>query len=95
MLSTARFTSDKAETYFTQMVRHFGHKIKVTAQGNQAKLTFICGTGWLTVSADTLDLRAEAADDLLMRETKSVLERHLLRFAHREDPQPLVWSENR
>lgn len=93
MLSTAQFTSDKAEAYFTQMVRHFGHKIKVTAQDNQAELTFICGTGRLVVSNDTLTLQAEAADDLLMRETKSVMERHLLRFAHREDPAPLVWSD--
>jgi hypothetical protein len=40
-----------------------------------------------------LDIRVEAPDNGALTETKQVIESHLLRFAFRENLQPLAWHD--
>lgn len=93
MRSQSVFNSSAAAGYYARMVSHFGHKIPVEDHGTEADLHFICGDAQLRLEGDCLHLQvqSEAAEGL--DQTREVIESHLLRFAFREDPQPLEWRD--
>lgn len=92
MRQIAHFPTDHAAQYVATMAKHFGHKIAVEITGEAATLRFDAGEGRLVPQADGIALSVEAAtaEDAAM--LADVLERHLLRFAHRENPAALVWA---
>ena len=92
MQQIAHFPTDRAAQYVATMAKHFGHKIPVEVTGDAVVLRFEAGPGRLEARADgiALQVEAETAEDAAM--LADVLERHLLRFAHREEPAALVWT---
>ncbi len=91
MRQIAHFPSVHATQYVATMAKHFGHKIAVETSGDTALMRFEAGTGLLQAQADGIAITVEATnqEDALM--LADVVERHLLRFAHREDPTALIW----
>lgn len=93
MLATSEFRSPWVGDYFSTMVTHFAKNSAVTTQDNTARILLVCGGVDLVLNSDciTFEASAETTEDL--RETCDVIERHLLRFAFREAPQAMVWTD--
>lgn len=90
--SQTLFPSARAEALLGTMAKHFGHKIPVTTEGTQMRLQFPMGQVLAEARADGIRLQVEAEDAAGLSRVQEVLVSHLLRFAHREDPQPPVWQ---
>lgn len=91
MEATTRFETANSAKYLQQLCKHFAHRIDVTLSEAHGECRFSCGTSVLTLSDGGLDIHVEAEDEAGLRDTKAVIEDHLLRFAFREAPQPLAW----
>lgn len=73
------------------MSKHFAHKISVDLQDDLAFYRFDMGEALVETTPNGLRLTATASDDQPLGRICDVLESHLLRFAHREQPKPLIW----
>lgn len=92
MTLTTAYASERAEALMGTMCKHFGHKIPVADRGDHAVLDFGTGLAVLRASDGVLHIALEADSTGDGDRLREVLESHLLRFAHREDPAPLVWA---
>lgn len=90
---TSTLPTARATALMTTAAKHFAHKVAVESDETRARVAFPTGLGVMTVTADGLALRIEAADTAAAERVRDVFEDHLLRFAHREKPAPLLWSE--
>ncbi|EAU41972.1 hypothetical protein FP2506_16104 [Fulvimarina pelagi HTCC2506] len=90
--SSTTFQTENATRYKQAMAKHFGHKIPVEETESAAVLGFEIGSGTIAITGDGLALTASSAsaDDLATIE--DVLERHLERFAFREEFPKLHWQ---
>ncbi len=89
----AEFRSLRSAGYLSTMARHFAQKIQVSELDGAVHLQFICGLAVLRVTTNSLHLRIVSPSKEEMLKTCQVVESHLLRFAFREEPEPLVWSD--
>ena len=92
MRMTADFPTARGQALMGTMTKHFSHKIPVTLTENQAELRFEMGEARVTVIPNGLRLALNAADADRLGRLRDVVERHLMRFAHREVPSPLDWA---
>lgn len=92
MLITASLPTARAPALMGTMAKHFGHKIPVEVADDRAVLRFEMGDARLAAGSDHLQLALEAGDDAALERLREVVESHLMRFAHREEPAPLVWQ---
>ncbi|RNF33678.1 DUF2218 domain-containing protein [Paracoccus methylarcula] len=92
MRQTAEFPTARGPQLLATMSKHFAHKIGVDVQDDRSRFHFEMGEAEIETTAEGLRLTADAPEEGGMDLLRSVLESHLLRFAHREDPQPLNWS---
>ncbi|QBX35733.1 DUF2218 domain-containing protein [Paracoccus liaowanqingii] len=92
MRMTADFPTARGPALLGTMAKHFSHKIPVALDDGQAVLDFPMGAARIGLREDALHLALEAADDAALERLREVVERHLLRFAHREMPGALVWQ---
>ena len=84
--------SDRAPALMATMAKHFGHKIPVDHGDTAVTLHFEMGDAVLTCDDKVLRMALDAPDAAAMADLRDVVERHLMRFAHREDPRPLTWT---
>jgi hypothetical protein len=92
MLMTADFDTDRGAALMGTLGKHFGHKVPVQITDDNVHLQFEMGEATLTTTPTGLHLALEGADDAQLERLRDVVESHLLRFAHREDPAPLNWT---
>jgi hypothetical protein len=92
MQKTAHFPTEHATHFVATTARHFGHKRPVEVTEASVLIRFEAGTGLLVAGSGGIAITVEAAsaEDLAM--LADVVERHLLRFAFRENPAALVWD---
>ena len=83
--SIARVRTDKASSYLQQLCKHFGHKIPATFDEAKGQLTFPSGECRLTAEPGLLVIEVETPDPAQIAQLADVIERHLLRFAFREE----------
>lgn len=84
--SQARISTPKARGYLVQLCKHFAHKIPATFADNQGRIQFMAGVSELDAAEpDALVIRSSASDDTGLRIVEDVIERHLRRFAFKED----------
>jgi hypothetical protein len=93
LASETLFPTENAQKFLTQICKHFSHKIPVTQDGAAGQIQFDAGTAILDAKPEGLAIRAEAADAPSVARVQSVTESHLIRFAFREEPAALVWTE--
>lgn len=91
MKTETEFRSPKVGGYFATMVKHFSQKIAVEATEDRATLRFVCGRADITLDQEVMQILVEGETQELLEMTCDVVERHLLRFAHREAPAALTW----
>ena len=92
MKQIAEFSTARGPQLLASLTKHFGHKIKVETQDDRAQLHFEMGEAVIETIPDGLRLTADATGEDNLQQLRDVLESHLLRFAFREDPQPLNWN---
>lgn len=92
LTATAHCETPNAGKYLQQLCKHFGHKVEVAYADGHGECRFSCGTATMDAAPESLDIKVEAADAGGLTETKRVIESHLVRFAFRENLQPLAWQ---
>ena len=92
MRMTADFPTARAAALTGTMAKHFGHKIPVTHDDRQAVLSFEMGQARIEAQDASLHLTLEAPDAAALERLRAVIESHLMRFAHREEPAPPAWT---
>lgn len=93
MRMTSRLPTTRGPQIMTTAAKHFAHKVAVEQDETSARVAFPTGLGVMTADDSGIDLVIEAADEQAAERVRDVLEGHLLRFAHREEPEPLVWAQ--
>lgn len=86
------FPTENASRYIAQLCKHFAHKITVEFDAQRGEANFPMGHAVMEAREDGLFFKASAEDADALGRVKYILEDHILRFAFREDPQPLNWS---
>lgn len=90
--ATAEWRTEHGGKYLVQLCKHFAHKIEVSYSETHGECRFTCGTAILDADDGVLKILATAADEEQLAETESVIERHLARFAFRENLEALQWQ---
>lgn len=93
MHSSADFPTARGAQLMQTLAKHFGHKIPVEVSDDRAAISFDFGDALVETTESGLRLQVTGKDAEAVRRLADVIESHLLRFAHREDPQPLEWTQ--
>lgn len=83
--ATADIATTHASRYLQQLCKHFAHKRPVTFDPSDGTIGFDIGDCKLHAESDTLRLAVASADAEQLDRLKDVVERHLVRFAFREE----------
>ena len=84
--SLASIRTEKARGYLIQLCKHFAHKIEATFADNKGRIAFGAGVCELSAEDETLLVAQVAtADETQLATLEDVIERHLKRFAFKED----------
>jgi len=87
MQSQATIQTANAKRYLGQFCKHFAHKLPVQLDPAFAsgQVTFGAGLCRLSADEDTLTLEVGAETGETIAQVQGVVERHLIRFAFREE----------
>ena len=84
--ATATAKTDHAARYLQQLAMHWSHKARVNMTPQVATIAFPNGDHLaLQASANRLTLQVFAHDDGHLPQFREVIEKHILRFAFREE----------
>ena len=82
--ATTRVPTQHASRYLQQLCKHWGHKYTVTFTPENGRIEMSAGVLILDADAEGLDLHLTAEADVL-QQMEGVVERHLERFAFKEE----------
>lgn len=90
---TGVYETPNASKYLQQLCKHFGHKIPTSFDDTSGTLDF--GFGRVTLAADDsrLVVQIPGGDNDGLDRAPEVIDKHLVRFAFREDFQNMTWSQ--
>ncbi|MGH1355525.1 MAG: DUF2218 domain-containing protein [Thalassovita sp.] len=90
--ASATAATQSASRYLQQLCKHWGHKAAVEFTPESGDIRFESGNV-LTLQAmpDQLDMQVSVPDDGDLAHFKDVVDRHIQRFAFREDLQ-IIWA---
>jgi uncharacterized protein len=92
IVASTSLSTEHAGKYLTQLCKHFAHKIDVSYERDHGEFRFVCGTAFLDAEENQLLVKAVAPNEEQLEETQSVIERHIIRFAFREEIGALQWQ---
>lgn len=78
--------------YLQQLCKHFGHKIETEFTETLGKITFPFGPATLKADDTSLWIEVTAPDAEGIARAKDVVDRHLVRFAFREEFENMPWE---
>lgn len=88
---TGTYETKNASKYLQQLCKHFGHKIDVTFDCFSAQCVFVFGTANMTAEETSLRIDFELSEVEAVAAAKSVIDRHLEKFAFREAFVSMDW----
>lgn len=83
--SSATIATAKASGYLQQLCKHFQHKLPVEFDPQQGQIEFPIGKCSLSAEGDVLTINVAATSADVLPQLRDVVERHLVRFAFREE----------
>ncbi|UFN50138.1 DUF2218 domain-containing protein [Roseomonas sp. OT10] len=83
--TTARVPTASASRYLGQLVKHFGHKVPASQEGDRGRIEFGFGTVSLASGPEALTMTIESPDAENLARGEQVMGSHLVRFAFREE----------
>ena len=89
---TARVPTTNGAKYLQQLCKHWSHRLEVELSGDTGTVRFPDAMARMTADADALTVTVEAAGEATVERMKSVVARHLDRFAFHEAPLPFAWA---
>lgn len=84
MKSTVNINTKEGKNYIGKLCRHFRHKIEATYADNEGKAIFPKGICRMKADSDTLTFDIEAENAEAVAKIQGVIDRHLIKFAFRE-----------
>jgi uncharacterized protein len=90
---TGKYATPNGSKYLQQLCKHFGHKIEVDFSETEGLCTFEMGKAFLNANEDGLTIRFELLAAEHAQDAKMVIDKHLERFAFRENFEHMDWTE--
>ncbi|OBY28398.1 DUF2218 domain-containing protein [Leisingera sp. JC1] len=88
------FETPNASKYLQQLCKHFAHKVAVEHDGNRGTIALGMGPATLRATENTLTAEVTAPDAADLAEARDIIDRHLIRFAFREEFEAMDWQSN-
>lgn len=92
--STSNIKTSAGSSYIGKLCRHFAHKIKTEYTPTTGKAEFPAGICQMHASTEHLIFEIDADNSEGLEKIKGVLERHLIKFAYKED-LIITWQDTR
>jgi len=92
LVSTARYPTAHGSKYLQQLCKHFAHKVEVSFDATQGRVTLSSGPAEMTADPEGLTLRVTAEDAKALIQARYVIDSHLVNFAYREGFTGLDWQ---
>ena len=92
MDSHARFATDRAVRYMTQLGKHWSHKFQVRLSDTDCEIELPIGRCVMRADGEGLDITATAEASEGLGKLEEVIASHLARFAFREGEISLGWT---
>lgn len=92
MKTDAYLKTEHGSKYLQQLAKHFGHKIEVEFTETEGTLHFPFGPINMKADDGGLWIEVSGEDDATILRAKDVVDRHLARFAFREDFTNMPWA---
>lgn len=86
------FRTENGSKYLQQLCKHFGHKLPSECTAEQGHIDFGFGRVNLTADAEALNVQIDLVDDTPPETAQNVIDRHLERFAFREQFKAMDWT---
>ena len=93
-IARGRAETASGSKYLQQLCKHWGHKFEVEFSENRGQVHFPSAVATMEASAEALLVTIETDDTESIEQFQKILANHLDRFAFREAPLSLKWSEN-
>ena len=88
----AHVPTANATKYVQQLCKHWSHRLRVELQEGVGTVRFPDAVATMTAKSSELVVSVEATDEEMLGLIKSVVAKHLDRFAFREAPLSFEWS---
>lgn len=91
-VTTGTYVTPNGSKYLQQLCKHFAHKIEAEFTATEGRCVFPMGSAFLSADEKGLTIRFEldSADDV--QRAHAVIDKHLERFAFRENFKSMDWS---
>jgi hypothetical protein len=89
---TGTFATPNGSKYLQQLCKHFGHKIEVEFTETDGTCAFDMGKAIMHADASGLSVRFELDGPEHVDRAHHVIDKHLERFAFREDFTGMIWD---
>lgn len=89
---TGNYATEQGSRYLQQLCKHFGHKIETTFSETEGTCNFAFGTARMQADADGLTVHFELASEDVADQARMVIDKHLERFAFRENFKSMDWN---
>lgn len=90
--ATAEFETPHASKYLQQLCKHFAHKLDVSFTENTGQIALPTGPAELEAAPGVLRISVEVDDGETLGRAKHIIDKHLIKFAFRENIQGLDWT---
>ncbi len=88
------FETQHASKYLAQLCKHFGHKVRVEYDAVDGRADLSRGPAIMRANDHALIVQVSAVDAIGLGASQITIESHLKRFAFREAPVALNWTNN-
>lgn len=92
LTARTRFETENGSRYLQQLCKHFAHRVSVEYDAETGRAELPPGPATMVADPAGLAVEVSSADADGLAQAKRVIEDHLLRFAHREEPEALTWT---
>ena len=94
MLKTEAYRrTEHGSKYLQQLCKHFAHKVEVEFTPTEGKAAMPMGPALMRADADGLWVEVTGADAESLERAKGAIDRHLAKFAFREEFEHMPWQE--
>jgi hypothetical protein len=86
------YKTENATKYIEQLCKHFAHKVSADFDGVSGRAVLPVGETTLAATSDMLTVTIDLLEGTPVEHGKSIIDLHLVRFAHREGFEEMAWS---
>lgn len=87
------YDTENASKYIEKLCKHFAHKVSTSYDDTSGHAALPVGETTLEATPSRLTITIDLCEGTPVEHGKSIIDLHLVRFAHREDFTEMTWSE--